>query len=304
MTTKAAVVGAAGTVGAAAGYEIALSDAVDELVYIDLMEEKAQGQALDTMHAMPYDSDTEVYQGDYEDADGAELFVVTAGRPREPGMTRLDLAGANAPIVKTIFESIEDAAPDAVSIMTTNPVDVLNRYAYELGDRDRGRVIGFGGRLDSARFRYVLSRRFDVPVTRVEASVLGEHGDSQVPAYSRVRVDGESPDFSAEERGEITESLRQSSMQVIERKDATEFAPARGLTHMVEAILNDTDEVLPCSVPLHGEYGIEGPSLGVPCVLGDGGVKEVEQVELADHEREALRDAAAKLDRHFDEMET
>lgn len=300
---KAAVVGAAGTVGAAAGYEIALSGVVDELVYIDLMEEQAQGQALDTMHSLAYDSDTEVYQGDYDDAEGADVFVVTAGRPRQPGMTRLDLADANAPIVKTIFTSIEEASPDAVSIMTTNPVDVLNRYAHDLGDRDRGRVIGFAGRLDSARFRYVLSRRFDVPVTQVEASVFGEHGDAQVPAFSTVRINGETPEFTAEEREEITDNLRQSSMQVIERKGATEFAPSRGLSHMVNAILNDTGEVLPCSVPLRGEYGIEGPGLGIPCRLGEGGVTEVVEVDLADHEIEALQDAADKLDRHFDEME-
>ncbi|MBS1263824.1 MAG: malate dehydrogenase [Methanonatronarchaeales archaeon] len=299
---KAAVVGAAGTVGAAAGYEIALTGVVDELVYIDIMEEAAQGQALDTMHAIAYDSDADVYQGDYEDAEGADVFVVTAGRPRRPGMTRMDLAGANAPIVSTVFGSIEEVSPDAVSITTTNPVDVLNRYGLEAGDRDRGRVIGFAGRLDSARFRYVLSRRFDVPVTSVEASVLGEHGEAQVPVFSTVSVGGETPEFTADERREITESLRQSSMRVIERKDATEFAPARGLTHVVEAVMNDTGEVLPCSVVLDGEYGIEGPCLGVPCVLGEGGVKEVVELDLADHELEALREAAGGLDSAYREL--
>jgi len=299
---KAAVVGAAGTVGAAAGYEMALSGAVDELVYIDLLEEEAQGQALDTMHALAYDVDTEVYQGDYGDAEGADLFVVTAGKPRKPGMTRIDLADANAPIIGDVFSSVEDVAPDAVTILTTNPADVLNRHGYEEGGRDRCQVIGFGGRLDSARFRYVLSRRFAVPVTEVEATLLGEHGDAQVPVFSQVVVEDGSPDFSEEEKEEVTDDLRQSSMQVIERKGATEFAPARGLIHMTEAILGDTEEVLPCSVVLEGDYGIEGPSLGVPCVLGEGGVKDVLEMDLADEELEALQAAGEKLDSVYEEL--
>lgn len=300
---RGGVVGAAGTVGAQAGFELALSGVLDELIYIDLLDEKAEGQALDTMQAITYESDTCVRRGGYEDAEDAQLFLVTAGRPREPGMTRLDLADANAPIVEEIFEKIEGVSPEAVTLMTTNPVDVMNRYAYEAGDRGRGKVIGFGGWLDSARFRYVLSKRTEVPPTEVEAIVLGEHGDSQVPIFSGVEVEGAEVKFGEEGKEEVRSSLRESSMEVIGKKGATEFAPARGLYHIARSILTDEEEVVPCSVVLQGEYGLEDVSLGVPCVLGDGGVKEVVEIKLTGEESEELRGAAEKLESAYAELD-
>ncbi|MES3518155.1 MAG: malate dehydrogenase, partial [Natronomonas sp.] len=185
---------------------------------------------------------------------------------------------------------------------TSNPVDLLNRHLYETGDRDRHQVIGFGGRLDSARFRYVLSQRFDAPVKNVEATILGEHGDAQVPAFSKVRVDGTDPSFEADEREEILDDLTASAMDVIERKGATQWGPATGVAHTVEAILNDTGEVLPSSVVLDGEYGYEDTGFGVPVKLGSSGVEEIVEWSLSEYESELMDEAAEKLSEQYEKI--
>jgi len=302
--TKVSVIGAAGTVGAAAGYNLALRDVVDELVFVDIpdMEDETVGQAADVNHGIAYDSNTVVRQGDYADTAGSDVVIITAGIPRKPGQTRLDLAEDNAPIMEDIASSLEEHSEDFVSITTSNPVDVLNRHLYEVGDRDRKKVIGFGNRLDSARFRYVLSQRFDVPVANVEATILGEHGDAQVPVFSKVRVDGRDPEFSADEKEEILGDLQESAMNVIERKGATEWGPATGVAHMTEAVLRDTGTVLPGSIALDGEFGHGDVALGVPLKLGREGAQEVVEWDLAEFERDQLDEAASKLSEQYEKI--
>ncbi|KYH27035.1 malate dehydrogenase [Halalkalicoccus paucihalophilus] len=302
--TKVSVVGAAGTVGAAAAYNIALRDIADELVLVDIPEKEDDtvGQAADVNHGVAYDANTTIRQGGYEDTAGSDVVVITAGIPRSPGQSRTDLAGDNAPIMDDIGSSLAEHNDDFVTITTSNPVDLLNRHLYEVGDRDRTKVIGFGGRLDSARFRYVLAERFDTQVKNVEATILGEHGDAQVPVFSKVRVDGTDPDFSDAEKEEILDELQESAMNVIERKGATEWGPATGVGHMVEAVVRDTGEVFPASVPLDGEFGHEGVGLGVPAKLGSEGVEEVVEWDLDEYEREQLGAAADKLAEQYDEI--
>jgi len=302
--TKVSIVGAAGTVGAAAGYNLALRDIVDDLVFVDIpdQEDVTIGQAADANHGVAYDSNTTVRQGTYEDTAGSDVVVITAGIPRQPGQTRIDLAGDNAPIMDDIGSSLAEHNDDFVTVTTSNPVDLLNRHLYETGSRAREQVVGFGGRLDSARFRYVLSERFDTQVGNVEATILGEHGDAQVPVFSKVRVDGRDPEFDADEREAILEDLQESAMNVIERKGATEWGPATGVAHMVEAILRDTGEVLPGSVVLDGEFGYEDTAFGVPVKLGSNGVEEVVEWELTDYEQELMDDAAEKLSDQYDQM--
>ncbi|TQQ80671.1 malate dehydrogenase [Halonotius roseus] len=301
---KVSIVGAAGTVGAATGYNLALRDVVDELVFVDIpdMEDETVGQAADTNHGIAYDSNTVVRQGEYADTAGSDVVVITAGIPRSPGDTRLDLAEDNAPIMEDISASLAEHNDEFVTVTTSNPVDLLNRHLYETGDRPREHVIGFGGRLDSARFRYVLSQRFDAPVKNVEATILGEHGDSQVPVFSKVRVDGRDPEFDGDEKDEILADLQQSAMDVIERKGATQWGPATGVAHTVEAILNDTGEVLPCSVVLDGEFGHDDTAFGVPAKLGDDGVEEIVEWDLDDYETKLMADAAEKLADQYDRI--
>jgi malate dehydrogenase len=302
--TKVSIIGAAGTVGAAAGYNIALRDIVDELVFVDIPDQRETtiGQAADANHGVAYDSNTRVRQGEYEETAGSDVVVITAGIPRQPGQTRIDLAGDNAPIMEDIGSSLREHNDDFVSITTSNPVDLLNRHLYESGERAREKVIGFGGRLDSARFRYVLSERFDTQVGNVEATILGEHGDAQVPVFSKVRVDGADPEFSDDEKEEILESLQASAMDVIEKKGATQWGPATGVAHVVEAVLRDTGEVLPGSLVLDGEYGYEDTAFGVPVKLGSDGVREVVEWDLTDYEHDLMDDAAEKLRDQYDEI--
>jgi len=302
--TKVSVVGAAGTVGAAAGYNIALRDIADEVVFVDIpdKEDDTVGQAADTNHGIAYDSNTRVRQGGYEDTAGSDVVVITAGIPRQPGQTRIDLAGDNAPIMEDIQSSLDEHNDDYVSLTTSNPVDLLNRHLYEAGDRSREQVIGFGGRLDSARFRYVLSEEFDAPVQNVEGTILGEHGDAQVPVFSKVRVDGTDPEFSDDEKEALLGDLQESAMDVIERKGATEWGPARGVAHMVEAILRDTGEVLPASVKLEGEFGHDDTAFGVPVRLGSNGVEEIVEWDLDGYEQDLMADAAEKLSDQYDKI--
>ncbi|MDY6779977.1 MAG: malate dehydrogenase [Halobacteria archaeon] len=298
MSFKVSIVGAGGTVGAMAGYNIAIEDFADEVVYVDIAEDKAVGQAHDTMHGIAYDSNTDVHYGEYEDAEGSDVVVITAGKPREPGMSRLDLADANKPIMEDIVSNVEEYAPEAITVLTTNPMDVLNYHIYDVGSRPREKVIGFAGRLDSARFRYVLSEEFDTAVTNVDATIIGEHGDTQVPVFSKVRVDGTEPEFDADERDEITEALTQSAMNVIEKKGATQFGPGRGVAHVVESIAKDAGDVIPSSVVLDGEYGHDDVSIGVPAKIGRGGVEEVVEWDLDDREQDMFDESAEKLYDH------
>jgi len=302
--TKVSVIGAAGTVGAAAGYSIALEGLADELVFVDIPEkgDETVGQAEDVNHGSAYDSNTTVRQGTYADTAGSDVVVITAGIPRQPGQTRIDLADDNAPITEDIQSSLDEHTDEYVSITTSNPVDLLNRHLYEQGDRSREQVIGFGGRLDSARFRHVLAERFDAPVENVEATILGEHGDAQVPVFSKVRVDGADPDFSADEKEEILADLQKSAMDVIERKGATEWGPGRGVAHIVEAVLEDTGEVLPASVKLDGEFGHEDVAFGVPVKLGADGAEEIIEWGLEEFEREQMQEAADKLSEQYDKI--
>ena len=302
--SKVSVIGAAGTVGAAAGYTLALRDVVDELVYVDIPDQRETtvGQAADTNHGVAYDANTTVRQGEYADTAGSDVVVITAGIPRKEGQTRIDLAGDNAPIMEEIGSKLAEHNDDFVTVTTSNPVDLLNRHLYEIGDRDRSKVIGFGGRLDSARFRYVLSERFDAPVANVEATILGEHGDAQAPVFSKVRVNGRDPAFDADEREAILGDLQESAMDVISRKGATQWGPATGVAHTVEAVLNDTGEVLPCSVALDGEYGQTDTAFGVPAKLGSDGVEEVIEWDLDEYESELLDEAAEKLSEQYAEI--
>lgn len=295
--TKVSIIGAAGTVGAATGYHLAYRDIVDEIVFVDIPDKEAEtiGEAADVNHGIAYDSNTTVHQGDYADTAGSDVVIITAGIPRKPGQTRLDLAEDNAPIMEEIQSSLATHTDDFVTVTTSNPVDLLNRHLYETGDRPRTQVIGFGGRLDSARFRYVLADRFDVPVTNVEGTILGEHGDAQVPVFSKVRVDGRDLSFTPEEREDILSDLQASAMDVIERKGATQWGPATGVAHIVESIVCDTGAVLPCSVVLDGEYGYSDTALGVPVRLGADGVEDIIEWDLNSYEGELLDEAAMKL---------
>lgn len=296
---KLTVIGA-GTIGAGVAYNVAIRDVVDEIVVVDLDEEKAKGEALDISHAAAMVNGTAVRQGGYADAGNADVVAVTAGKPRTEGMTRLDLLEANASIMQSVHEN--DFGEDAVFVTTTNPMDVVNYTHSLVSDYPRERFVGFGGWLDSARFRYILSDELDVPPGSIEAWVIGEHGDSQVPLFSHVAVDGEPVDIPETDRERILERSRQSAMDVIRRKGGTEWAPTYGVAEIIEAVATDSGRVVPCSTVLQGEYGFEDVSVGVPARLGSGGVEAVVEWEMSETERQRFEASAEKLGEMCDEV--
>ncbi len=289
---KLTVIGA-GTIGAGVAYNVAIRGVVDDIVVVDLDEERATGEALDIAHATAMLNDTEVRQGGYDDAAGSDIVAVTAGKPRKEGMTRLDLLEANAGVMQAVHE--HDFGEDAVFVTTTNPMDVINYTHSLVSDYPRERFVGFGGWLDSARLRYILSRHRDVPADSIAGWVIGEHGDSQVPVFSRVTVDGDPVDLPEDEQDVVVEQARQSAMDVISRKGGTEWAPTYGVAEIIEAIATDSGCVIPCSAILDGEYGYTDVSIGVPVRLGRSGIKEVVEWELSQGEREAFNASAERL---------
>jgi malate dehydrogenase len=299
---KLTVVGA-GTIGAGVAYNVAIRDIFDEIVLVDLNEEKAKGEALDISHAIAFHSDTEVRQGDYADAAGSDVVAITAGKPRKEGMTRTDLLEANIDVIKAIFSN--EFGDDAVFVTTTNPMDIVNYSNHQVADYDRSRFVGFGGWLDSARFQYVLSNYFDEPAGDIRGYVIGEHGDTQVPVFSQVTVKGSHVDIPMRDREELEEKMVQSAMDVISRKGGTGWAPTYRMSEMIETIALDDRRVYTCSAVLEGEYGHSGLSIGVPAVVGGDGIEEIIEWDLDRAEREEFDASAEKLKklcRKADEM--
>ncbi len=293
---KIGIVGGAGNLGAMIAYNIALENLAEEIVLIDIMEEKASAQAADINHSMAWEQEVEIYQGDYEDAEEADLFVITAGKPRKPGMSRLDLIDSNKSIIKNIAEKIGEYAPDSITVTTTNPIDVINFALYHYGNRPKERVIGEAGMLDSARFRYVLSKRFRIKMPDVEAYIIGEHGDSQVPLFSQIKVEGKKRTINSEkEQKKILSNLKRSAMDVIEGKGATIFGPARGVTLMIKSILKNEEKVYPCSVIPDGEYGLRGGSIGLPAKLGANGIEDIIEWDIKKEETKMLKKSHQKI---------
>ncbi len=286
-----------GRLGSTIAYTTALRGLADEVVMVDILEDLARGQAYDMRHALEYKSETIVRAAGYEEIRDSDVVVVTAGRPRQPGMSRLDLLATNTPIMRDIARRVADLAPLTVMINLTNPMDVMNYVAHRSAGLRRTQIVGSGGMLDTARFRTALADHLSVPTASVEAYVLGEHGDSQVPVWSRVHVDGEERTFSEEERTAIRESIREVAINIITGKGATEYGPANGTADMIQAILRDEGVLIPSSIVARGEYGLKDISIGMPVVLGGGGVTEVQEWDLDPGELQDLQASGKVLER-------
>ena len=285
----------AGNLGSAIAYEIASRKIANEIVLIDILNDLAAGQAADIQQALPFKNKIKIYSGDYPALRNSDIIIITAGKPRTPEMNdRLQLAEINVQIVGSIIQEIKKHSPQSIIITLTNPMDVLNYFIQQQGFR-REKVIGSGGQLDSSRLRIVLGH----PEQQVEAYVLGEHGEDQVPILSRVKIDGKVQSFSSVQRAEIKQKMREAALTVIQKKGATIFAPASNTADMVEAIIKDSKKVLACSMALEGEYGVQDISLGVPVVLGKNGVEKIERWDIDDEEASQLQEAGRKLKRLY-----
>jgi L-lactate dehydrogenase len=300
---RVAIIGA-GHVGATTAYALLLSGLAPEIVLIDLDAQRAQGEAMDLMHAVPFSDPVRVWAGGYEDVDGAAVVVLTAGANQRPGETRLQLLGRNAAILREIVPQVIARAPDAILLMTTNPVDVLTWATLATSALSPGRVIGSGTILDTARFRSLLSRHFGVDARSVHAHIIGEHGDTEVAAWSIATIGGMPiAEFQAasgrvldrESRERIVTDTRRAAYEIIERKGATYYAVAAGVVRIIQAILRDESTVLTVSSRLTGSYGLEDVCLSLPCIVNRSGIAQLLDPPLAAEELSALRHSADVL---------
>ncbi len=297
MLEKIAVIGA-GNVGATAAQRLAEKNLARTVVMIDVVEGVPQGKALDQWQSGPIEGfDTRVIGNQsYDDAAGAEIFVVTAGIARKPGMSRDDLVKTNAGIVRSVAEQIARVAPKAIVVVVSNPLDVMCYVAMKATGFPRERVIGMAGVLDTARYRMFLAEALDVSVEDIQAMVLGGHGDTMVPLVSYTTVSG-IPVTQLIERQKldaIVDRARNGGAEIVGflKTGSAYYAPSAAAVQMVEAIALDKRRILPCSAWLQGEFGLKDVFCGVPCKLGRGGLERIVEITLTDAERAALHQSA------------
>ncbi len=297
---KIAIVGM-GNVGSAFAFALMLRRLATDIVLIDLDHRRAEGEALDLKHGLPLVGPMNVFAGTYADCADADMVVITAGAGQKPGQTRLELLQQNAGIAASIVRSVLAAGGAPILLMTTNPVDVLTRVALDVAaplGLPPGKVFGSGTVLDSSRFRHLLSGTLGADPRGVHASVLGEHGDSEVCIWSRANVSGIPVGDVMRARGlaldqafqdQMALDVRRAAYEIINRKGHTATAIGVSLCRIVEAVVNDQKSILTVSTDAEGRYGLPRVCMSLPCLVGADGVEEVMDTPLAQEEEAALR---------------
>ena len=298
MRDKISIIGA-GFVGATAAHWCAVKE-LGDVVLFDVVDGMPQGKALDLLEAGPvegYDLNI-VGTNDYRETADSDIVVVTAGLPRKPGMTREDLVAVNGKIIREVMENVVAHSPNAIVILVTNPLDTMVYLAKKVSGLPRERIIGQAGILDGARMRAFIAMELNVSVENTHAFVLGGHGDEMVPLprYSTVAGIPITELLPPERVEAIVQRTRKGGGEIVSllKKGSAFFAPSAATMQMVEAILKDRKQILPCCVYMQGEYGLEDICFGVPVKLGSGGVEEILEIELTEEERAAL-DRSASL---------
>ncbi|HXJ63898.1 MAG TPA: malate dehydrogenase [Actinomycetota bacterium] len=294
---KVTIVGS-GFVGATTAMRVVQKGLADDVVLIDIIEGLPQGLALDMKESAPVEGFEPNITGtnDYADTAGSDIVVITAGLPRQPGMSRMDLLEKNAGIMRAVASSVASESPEAVVIVVSNPLDEMTYLAADVTGFPKERVMGMAGVLDSARLRYFVAEETGVSPTKVEAMTLGSHGDSMVPLPRHATVDGKPlSDLVDDETLErLFQRTRDGGAEIVGllKKGSAYYAPSASVAQMVNAIAGDTKEVLPVCAWTTGEYGISDVYVGVPAKLGRGGVEEIVELDLSDDEIAKLREAA------------
>ena len=297
MSGKVSVVGS-GFYGSTTAQRLAEYDIFDTVALVDIIEGKPQGIALDINQSRPIEGfeTTLVGSNDYDVTAGSDIVVITAGLPRKPGMSRMDLLETNAKIVRDVTSRIVAGSPDAVIIVVSNPLDEMTALASSVSGLPRARVMGQAGMLDTARFTNFVAEELSVPVSSVRTLTLGSHGDTMVPVPSACSVDGKplADLLPAERIEELVTRTRNGGAEVVAllKTGSAYFAPSAAAARMARAVALDTGDVMPVCAWVDGEYGISGVYLGVEAEIGAGGVKRVVERELTDSERTALAEAA------------
>lgn len=302
-SNKVAICGC-GKVGMTAAFALLYTGVVNELVLHGRCKDEIVGEELDLEHGMAFLHPAKITATEsYDDLADSDVVILTAGAAQKPGDTRLDLTEKNVAIMESIIPNVVKAAPNAIIIIVSNPVDILTYKAYHLTGLPKGQIFGSGTVLDTSRFRFHLSEFLHVNPRSVHAYILGEHGDSSFPVLSQATVGGqpitEFPNFSEEKAMVAYEKARKAAYKIIESKGATYYGIGAVLAHIVKTVLTDAKSVLPVSIPLHNFYDHSGVALSVPCVVGRRGVETVLRPKLSWEEKQALEHSVNTLKQYL-----
>ena len=310
-TNKVGLIGT-GMVGASFAYSLMQRGLANELVLIDMDAARAEGEAMDLNHGLPFVRPMRIVAGDYADLADAEVIVICAGANQRPGETRLDLLKKNAGVFRDIVPKITAVNREAVLVVATNPVDILTYITAQIAGLESGRVVGSGTVLDTARFRYLLGVHYGVDPRSVHAYVVGEHGDSELALWSLANIAGvRLPDFvGANGQGydlaaldRIFDQTRNAAYEIIQRKKATYYAIGLGLLTIVEAVLRDQNTVLTVASRLAGQYGVTDMAISLPTIVGRRGIEELLNLPMSADELAAFQRSAQLLKQRFAELE-
>ena len=300
---KAAVIGC-GFVGSTIAYALMQKGTFSELVLLDANHAKAEGEAMDISHGLPFAHAMDIREGDYEDIADASVVIITAGANQKPGESRLDLVQKNAVIMRSIIREIKRVKCEGILLIVSNPVDILTQIALEESGFPKERVIGSGTVLDTARLKYLVSEKLKVDSRNVHAFIVGEHGDSELTVWSCANIYGIGLEDFARMRGyrdfekekdELYHAVRDSAYEIIERKGATYYGIGMAAARIAESIVRDSHTVAPVSVSLNGEYGISGLCLSIPAVIGRDGAEQILEINFSEEENGKLRESAEEL---------
>jgi malate dehydrogenase len=295
---KVTVVGA-GAVGASCAEYIAIKNFASEVVLVDIKENFAEGKAMDLMQTaslMGFDTKIVGSTNDYSKTAGSDIAVITSGIPRKPGMTREELIGINAGIVKMVSENLIKHSPNVILIIVSNPMDTMTYLAHKATGLPKNRIIGMGGALDSARFKYRLSEALDCPASDVEGMVIGGHSDKGMVPLTRLasRNSVLASEFLSEERlAQVAADTKVGGATLTGMLGTSAwYAPGAAVSSLVQSIACDQKKMFPCSALLEGEFGLNDLTIGVPCILGENGIEKIVEIELDENEKALLAESA------------
>ena len=300
---KAVMIGC-GFVGSASVFSLMQSGLFSEIAMIDSDNARAEGEALDISHGVPFAKPIKIFAGNYDDIENASIVIITAGANQKPGETRLDLVHRNIEIFKTIIPQIKQRDFKGILLIVSNPVDILTTVAVKLSGLPQNRVIGSGTVLDTARLKYAVGEHLNVDSRSVHAFIIGEHGDSEIAAFSSANISGIPLKNFCEMRGhynheadtdEIAQKVRNSAYEIISRKKATYYGIAMSVKRICEAIVRDEKSILPISSMMNGEYGISDIALSMPAIVGKNGVETKVPIQLNENESAKLLESAKCL---------
>ncbi len=293
-----------GNVGASIAFHLVQKDLFSEMVLVDINKAKAEGEAMDLSHGLPYSSPMEIYSGEYKDLKDAAMIIITSGAAQKEGETRLDLINKNSKILKSVIDNLNEVGIEGILLIVSNPVDVLTHFAIKYSGLPKERVFGSGTVLDTARLKYLLAKKLNVDSRNVHTVIIGEHGDSELAVNSISNVSGiplkefyEMKGFDRFEdtMNQIDEDVRMSAYEIIKKKGATYYGIAMAVGKICQAVINDEKSMLPVSAELDGEYYLNDLALSVPCIVGKGGVEEILEMPLSVSERKQLQKSANEI---------